>query len=167
MFSITTEFITVLGVLYRNCSQRPNVYPFTILQCSKPILVLYRVQVEAYSSIYFLLGCMYFFLLRVTAFSWGGGGGPSCIPKSHIHSPQSSSGFLLLLSLVTQQLWTVAGGDDAFWQLLSLALALRPGKLSHFLSGLSPWPCLQLLLLGCPDLFGLLIPQEATCLEFL
>lgn len=82
-----------------------------------------------------LVGLYVFPPVRITTFSWVGGGESSCIPKSHIHSPRSSSGFLLRLSLVTRQLWTVAGVDDASWQRLSLALTLRPGKLSHFLSG--------------------------------
>lgn len=83
-----------------------------------------------------LVGLCVFPPVRITTFSWAGGGEPSCIPKSPIPIPWSSSGFLLHLSLVTQQLWTVAGVEDAFWQRLSLALARRPGKLSHFLSGL-------------------------------
>lgn len=82
-----------------------------------------------------LVGLYVFPPVRITTFSWAGGGEPSCTPKSPIPIPRISSGFLLHLSLVTQQLWTVAGVEDAFWQRLSLALARRPGKLSHFLSG--------------------------------
>lgn len=88
-----------------------------------------------------LVGLCVFLPVRITTFSWVGGGEPSCIPKSHIHSPWSSSGFLLHLSLVTQQLWTVADVDDAF------LAAPCPGP------GSVPWEALTLPI--CPSLPGL------------